>query len=38
MACGGRSSVTLMLLLVEDPTSVFLRHVGHGTEAEYSSV
>jgi hypothetical protein len=24
IACGGRSSVTLILLLVKDPTSVFL--------------
>jgi hypothetical protein len=27
-ACGGRSSVTLILLLAEDPASVLLRPVG----------
>jgi hypothetical protein len=37
-ACGGRSSVSPILLLVEDPTRVFLCPVGHGTETEYSSV
>jgi hypothetical protein len=38
IACGSMSSVTLILLLVEDPTSVFLLPVRHGTENEYSYV
>jgi hypothetical protein len=38
IACGGRFSVTLILLLVEDPTSVFLHPVGHGIKIEYSAM
>jgi hypothetical protein len=33
IACGRKSSVILNLLL-DETDSVFLRHVGHGTETE----
>jgi hypothetical protein len=38
IVCGGNSSVTLNFLLDETHTSVFLRHIGPGTETEYSCV